>query len=76
MTRDKHPPREQAAGRVRHAKGSVQEAIGKIIGDAGVERQGRRESDAGARQADALPDPDPAAAQDTRRPKKPDGDDG
>ncbi|GHH10998.1 MULTISPECIES: CsbD family protein [Sphingomonas] len=38
-------------GRARQAKGSVQEAIGKIIGDADVERQGRRESEAGADQA-------------------------
>lgn len=37
-------------GRARQAKASVQEAIGKIIGDADVERQGRRESEAGARQ--------------------------
>ena len=38
-------------GRARQAKGSVKEAIGKIIGDPDVERQGRRESDAGAEQA-------------------------
>ncbi|WP_010185430.1 CsbD family protein [Sphingomonas sp. PAMC 26605] len=38
-------------GRARQAKGSVKEAIGKIIGDVDVERQGRRESKAGAEQA-------------------------
>jgi len=43
-------------GRARQAKGSVQEAIGKIIGDPGVERSGRRESKAGAQQAQAEPD--------------------
>jgi uncharacterized protein YjbJ (UPF0337 family) len=37
--------------RARQAKGSVKEAIGKIIGDVDVERQGRRESTAGAEQA-------------------------
>ncbi len=37
--------------RARQAKGSVKEAIGKIIGDTDVERQGRRESKAGAEQA-------------------------
>ena len=42
-------------GRARQAKGSVQEAIGKIIGDPGVERSGRRESKAGAQQAQAEP---------------------
>jgi uncharacterized protein YjbJ (UPF0337 family) len=42
-------------GRARQAKGSVQEAIGKIIGDPGVERSGRRESKAGAEQARAEP---------------------
>jgi uncharacterized protein YjbJ (UPF0337 family) len=41
----------KAAGRARQAKGSVQEAIGKIIGDAAVEKRGARESEAGARQA-------------------------
>lgn len=40
-------------GRVRQAKGSVQEAIGKLIGDVAVERHGARESDAGAREANA-----------------------
>lgn len=38
---------------VRQTKGSVQEAIGKIIGDAAVEKQGSRESEAGAKQASA-----------------------
>ncbi len=38
---------------VRQTKGSVQEAIGKIIGDAAVEKQGSRESAAGAKQASA-----------------------
>ncbi len=37
--------------RTRRAKGSVQEAIGKIIGDTAVEKQGLSESKAGARQA-------------------------
>ena len=40
-------------GRVREAKGSVQEAIGKLIGDVQVEQQGASESKAGAREADA-----------------------
>ena len=40
-------------GRVREAKGSVQEAIGKLIGDVAVEQQGASESEAGAREADA-----------------------
>ncbi|MGU3390565.1 hypothetical protein [Sphingomonas sp. M1A8_2b] len=39
--------------RVRQAKGSVQEAIGKIIGDVAVEKRGSSESEAGARQAKA-----------------------
>ncbi len=39
--------------RTRRAKGSVKEAIGKIIGDAAIEERGSRESEAGARQADA-----------------------
>lgn len=39
--------------RAKQAKGSVKEAIGKIIGDPDVERQGRRESKAGAEQARA-----------------------
>ena len=37
--------------RARQAKGSVQEAIGKIIGNAAVEEQGHRESEAGAKAA-------------------------
>lgn len=37
--------------RVRQAKGSVQEAIGKIIGNVAVEKEGSRESEAGAKQA-------------------------
>lgn len=37
--------------RAKQAKGSVTEAIGKIIGDPDVERQGRRESKAGTEQA-------------------------
>lgn len=43
---------EKAKGRARQAKGSVQEAIGKIIGDARLEKRGSRESEAGARQAE------------------------
>ncbi len=39
--------------RARQAKGSVQEAIGKIIGNAAVEKRGLSESKAGARQAKA-----------------------
>ncbi|WP_156356893.1 hypothetical protein [Sphingomonas sp. Leaf38] len=39
--------------RVRQARGSVQEAIGKLIGDAHVEQCGADESEAGAREADA-----------------------
>lgn len=83
MTHAKHSPRGQDAGRVRQAKGSVQEAIGKIIGDPGLEREGRRESDAGARQADPLADPapvpgPPVPGPDTggRRPDKADRPDG
>ena len=55
MTRDKDKP-DQDDARTRQAKGSIQEAIGKIIGDPGVERSGRRESKAGAKQAQAEPD--------------------
>ncbi|WP_200912574.1 hypothetical protein [Sphingomonas sp. Leaf242] len=44
---------------VRQTKGSVQEAIGKIIGDVAVEKQGSRESKAGAKQADAETPIDP-----------------
>lgn len=40
-----------AKARSRQAKGSVQEAIGKITGDTAVERRGARESAAAARQA-------------------------
>ena len=54
MTRDKDKS-DQDEGRTRQAKGSIQEAIGKIIGDPGVERSGRRESKAGAKQAQAEP---------------------
>ncbi|MFD1951692.1 hypothetical protein ACFSGX_13030 [Sphingomonas arantia] len=56
MTRAKDvPPAAKARadeGRTRQAKGSVQEAIGKIIGDAVVEQHGERERKAGAKQAD------------------------
>lgn len=52
MTRDKEMSDRDEA-RARQAKGSVQEAIGKIIGDVAVERQGSQESEAGARQAEA-----------------------
>ena len=47
-----------ATVRARKAKGSVQEAIGKIIGDTAVERRGARESAAAARQAGAAPPSD------------------
>ena len=40
-------------GRVRQAKGSVQEAIGKLIGDPGATRRGASESEAGAREVGA-----------------------
>lgn len=40
-------------GRAREAKGSVQEAIGKLIGDVLVAQQGASESEAGARDIDA-----------------------
>ncbi|MCK8455311.1 hypothetical protein [Sphingomonas faeni] len=40
-------------GRAREAKGSVQEAIGKLIGDVLVAQQGASESEAGAREIDA-----------------------
>ncbi len=44
---------EKDKARARQAKGSVQEAIGKIIGNAAVEKRGLSESKAGARQANA-----------------------
>lgn len=44
---------KQDKARARQAKGSIKEAIGKIIGDADVEQQGRSESGAGARRATA-----------------------
>ncbi|TXC69637.1 CsbD family protein [Sphingomonas ginsenosidivorax] len=44
---------EKGKGRVLQAKGSVREAIGKITGNAAVEKQGLRESEAGAKQAEA-----------------------
>ena len=47
------------AALLRQTKGSVQEAIGKIIGDVAVEKQGSRESKAGAKQADAETPIDP-----------------
>ncbi len=47
------PAGAASKGRARQAKGSVQEAIGKIIGNPVVERQGSRETAAGARQARA-----------------------
>jgi len=52
MTRDKDKP-DQDDARTRQAKGSIQEAIGKIIGNAAIEQRGSRESEAGARQAKA-----------------------
>ena len=52
MTRDKDKP-DQDDARTRQAKGSIQEAIGKIIGNAAIEQRGSRESAAGARQAKA-----------------------
>lgn len=54
-------------GRVREAKGSVQEAIGKLIGDVAVEQQGASESEAGAREADAAD----ASAKPKPKPGKP-----
>ena len=57
-------------GRARAAKGSVQEAIGKLIGDVLVEQRGASESKAGARDCAAAdtnsdparaPEPGPAA---------------
>jgi len=58
-------------GRARQAKGSVQEAIGKLIGDVLVEQRGASESKAGARDSAAAantnsdparaPEPGPAA---------------
>ncbi|MGA1799408.1 CsbD family protein [Sphingomonas sp. 4RDLI-65] len=60
MSRD-HETRDDTKddkGRARRAKGSVQEAIGKIIGDVAVEQRGSRESAAGARQAGAENDID------------------
>lgn len=52
MTRDKDKP-DQDDARTRQAKGSIQEAIGKIIGNAAIEQRGSQESEAGARQAKA-----------------------
>ncbi|WP_165374774.1 hypothetical protein [Sphingomonas montana] len=54
---------EKDKARARQAKGSVQEAIGKIIGDTAVEKRGSRERKAGARQSD------------TKHPTPKDGDD-
>ncbi|PTW46470.1 hypothetical protein C8J25_105251 [Sphingomonas faeni] len=50
MTRDKDKS-DQDEARTRQAKGSIQEAIGKIIGDPAIEQRGSQESEAGARQA-------------------------
>ena len=47
-----------AKARVRQAKSSVQEAIGKITGDTAVERRGARESAAAARQTGTAPPSD------------------
>ena len=52
MTRDTDKP-DQDDARTRQAKGSIQEAIGKIIGNAAIEQRGSQESEAGARQAKA-----------------------
>lgn len=52
MTRDKDKS-DQDEARTRQAKGSIQEAIGKIIGDPGIEQRGSQESEAGAREAKA-----------------------
>jgi len=52
MTRDTDKS-EQDEARARQAKGSIQEAIGKIIGNAAVEQRGSQESEAGARQVEA-----------------------
>ena len=56
-------------GRVREAKGSVQEAIGKLIGDVAVEQRGASESKAGARDAaDAAPGKPRAKVSPTSKP--------
>ena len=52
MTRDTDKP-DQDDARTRQAKGSIQEAIGKIIGNAAIEQRSSQESEAGARQAKA-----------------------
>lgn len=52
MTRDKDKS-DQDEARARQAKGSIQEAIGKIIGNAAIEQRGSQESEAGAREAEA-----------------------
>ncbi len=52
MTRDKDKSDLDEA-RTRQAKGSIQEAIGKIIGNAAIEQRGSQESEAGAREAKA-----------------------
>ena len=59
-------------GRVREAKGSVQEAIGKLIGDVAVEQRGASESKAGARDsADAGPGKPRAKISPTSKPVRP-----
>lgn len=55
--------RKPEDGRARQAKGSVLEAIGKIIGDPAVETRGQRENEAGARQAARQAEGDDAPAK-------------
>ncbi len=51
------PTEEQAkAAETRKAKGSVQEAIGKLIGDDAVRRRGTAEKEAGAADASDIPE--------------------
>ncbi|WP_293876897.1 MULTISPECIES: CsbD family protein [unclassified Sphingomonas] len=44
------------AAATREAKGSVQEAIGKLIGDDAVRRRGTAEKEAGAADASDIPE--------------------
>lgn len=55
---------ERDKGRARQAKGSVREAIGKIIGNPEIQKEGRRESKAGAREAQAEDRSDPDRTDD------------
>ena len=56
-TGDRAPTPDAKATTIREAKGSVHEAIGKLIGDDAAEAQGSAEKQAAAKDAKSHPRP-------------------